>query len=147
MAEMASETGFILEGFPRSLPQAAALQDMLAQHGMPLMFVLHLQVDPEAVVKRLSGRRTCASCGEIYNVYYKPTKQEGVCDVCGHTELMHRADDHESSIRQRLGVYDEQTKPLLSYYEELGLLRTVDASGPPSEVADSVGGVFQSFAA
>ncbi len=139
-----AEAGFILDGFPRSLAQAEALQEILERNRRDLAFVLHLHVDLEAVVKRLSGRRTCAQCGEIFNIYFKPTAKEGVCDVCGHTELLHRADDHESSIRQRLDVYDAQTRPLLSFYEQLGLLRTVEAAGSESEVARSVEQVFQS---
>ncbi len=147
LGSMAADAGFILDGFPRTDAQARALQDMLARLGRPLDFVLHLHVALEAVVTRLSGRRACANCGEIYNIHYKPTKVAGICDVCGHTHMIQRPDDNETSIRQRLGVYSEQTSPLLAYYEELGLLRTISASGTAAEVAELVDEAIRPFAA
>lgn len=136
--------GFLLDGFPRSVGQAEGLNELLSKRNTPLSFVLNLDVDLEAVVKRLSGRRTCSSCGEIYNVYFGPPKQEGICDKCGTKTLEQRADDNEESIRKRLDVFTEQTAPLLSYYEQRGLLRQVDASGSVSEIATSIDTVVQS---
>ncbi len=134
-----STRGFLFDGFPRSLNQGEQLQRILAQRDIPLSFVLHLQIEPEAVVKRLSGRRNCDNCGRIYNVYFDPPNIEGQCDDCGKAgRLMQRADDNEQSIRHRLNVYESETEPLLTFYEDADLLRTVDASGSVAEVADAV---------
>ncbi len=135
--------GFLLDGFPRSIAQAEGLKDLLAARSSPLNFVLNLQVDQEAVVKRLSGRRTCSICGRIYNIYFGPPQSEGVCDSCQKESLMQREDDNEKSIRHRLKVFNEQTAPLLSYYENLGVLHTVDASGTVSEIAERIEEIIQ----
>ena len=135
--------GFLLDGFPRSIAQAEGLEDLLAVRNSPLNFVLNLQVDQEAVVKRLSGRRTCSICGRIYNIYFGPPQSEGVCDSCQKESLMQREDDNEKSIRHRLEVFNEQTAPLLSYYENLGVLHTVDASGTVSEIAERIEAIIQ----
>ena len=136
--------GFLLDGFPRSLPQAEMLDKILAKHKVPLMLVLHLQIDHQAVVKRLSGRRNCPNCGRIYNVHFDPPKVPGQCDDCRENGvLVHRADDNEESIKHRLKVYDSQTKPLLNYYQDAGLLQTVDASGPPELIAETVAIVIE----
>ncbi len=130
--------GFLLDGFPRSLNQAEGLNQILAESQLPLTFVLHLDIAQEAVVKRLSGRRTCIACGRIFNIYFNPPKK-GSCDDCNdEPELMQRSDDNEESIKHRLNVYDQQTKPLLDFYEDLGLLRTVDASGTVEQIAQDV---------
>ncbi|MXW47291.1 MAG: adenylate kinase [Gammaproteobacteria bacterium] len=131
--------GFLFDGFPRNSNQAEQLQVILAERNVPLLFVLHLQVDPIAVVKRLSGRRNCSNCGRIYNIYFDPPQVEGQCDDCGSTGvLFQRADDNEASIRNRLDVYESETAPLLEYYERAELLVTVDASGDLDEVAEAV---------
>ncbi len=131
--------GFLFDGFPRNSNQAEQLQVILAERNVPLLFVLHLQVDPTAVVKRLSGRRNCSNCGRIYNIYFDPPQVEGQCDDCGSTGvLFQRADDNEASIRNRLDVYESETAPLLEYYERAELLVTVDASGDLDEVAEAV---------
>ncbi len=136
--------GFLLDGFPRSLTQAESLDRILAEKQLPLTFVLHLDIAQDAVVKRLSGRRTCLECGRIYNVFFSPPKVEGRCDDCGReSELMQRSDDNEESIKHRLEVYDQQTKPLLDFYEDLGLLRTVDAAGSVEQIAEDVERVIQ----
>ncbi len=136
------DSGFILDGFPRSITQAEVLQEVLAKRKRSLSFVLHLHVDLELVVKRLSGRRTCANCGEIYNIFFKPSELPDICDLC-NGELIHRADDNEESIRQRLDVYKEQTTPVLSFYENLRLLKTVDAAGSEKSIAQNVDMIFR----
>ncbi len=131
--------GFLFDGFPRSLIQAEQLQIILAERDVPLTFVLHLHIDPAAVVKRLSGRRNCSNCGRIYNIYFDPPQVEGQCDDCGSTGvLFQRADDNEASIRNRLDVYESETAPLLEFYEKAELLVTADASGELAEVAEAV---------
>ena len=131
--------GFLLDGFPRSIVQAEQLDLILRQKRCELNFVLHLSVEDEALIKRLSGRRTCRSCGKIYNIHFSPPKVEGQCDECGHSgKLMHRTDDNIDSIKHRLTVYNEETKPLLDYYENSGLLRTVDASQSVMNIAEDV---------
>ena len=136
--------GFLFDGFPRSQTQAEQLHEILAERNMPLSFVLHLHIDSEAVVKRLSGRRTCLHCGRIYNVYFDPPQVEGRCDDCPDAEpLNQRTDDNEQSIRHRLSVYESETSPLLDYYTRAALLRTVDASGGVNEIAEAVGAIIQ----
>lgn len=115
MLQGSTEAGAIFDGFPRTLPQAEALDKLLADLGQPLDAVVALNVDDEALVKRLSGRRSCPKCGAVYNVYSERPKTEDVCDRCG-TALVHRTDDLESTVRRRLQVYQEQTAPLIAYY-------------------------------
>ncbi len=136
--------GFLFDGFPRSLNQAEHLQAILQDRTVPLDFVLHLHIEPEAVVKRLSGRRNCENCGRIYNVYFDAPQIEGQCDDCGTAgQLIQRADDNEQSIRHRLNVYESETAPLLGFYEDANLLETVDASGNVVEIAEQVDRVIQ----
>jgi adenylate kinase len=120
--------GFMLDGFPRTLPQAEALDRLLSKLGIALDAVIELEVSDEVVVKRLTSRRVCKSCGEIYNTVMKPSKVEGVCDKCGG-EVIQRDDDKESVIRNRLAVFHGQTAPLIDYYRNKKLLVTVDATG------------------
>ena len=120
--------GFLLDGFPRTTPQAEALDLLLEKLGIALDAVVELDVDDEVVVQRLTTRRGCISCGEIYNTLFKPTKVECVCDKCGG-EVIQRDDDKESVIRNRLSVFHEQTAPLIEYYRNKGILLTVDATG------------------
>jgi adenylate kinase len=119
--------GFILDGFPRTIPQAEALGEMLARKGLTLDAVIALQVDEEKLIERISGRFTCAKCGALYNKDGQQPKVAGVCDVCGSTEFVHRPDDNAEALKVRLEAYRQQTAPILPYYEERGLLRTVDA--------------------
>ena len=131
--------GFLLDGFPRSIHQAEELDVILATRNSPLNFVLHLAIEHEALVKRLSGRRTCTVCGRIYNIYFNPPIVEGSCDDCGEAgELFQRVDDNEESIKHRLSVYDTETKPLLGNYKQAGLLRSVDASGSVPDIAEEI---------
>lgn len=131
------ENGFILDGFPRTVPQADALQATLVELGKGLNAVVSLAVDVEALVERLTGRRTCRNCGRGFHVKYDPPRQAGLCDACGG-ELYQRDDDQESTIRNRLGVYQEQTSPLIDYYRKAGLLRTIDGMQEIGEVGRQI---------
>ena len=119
------ESGFILDGFPRTVPQADALAGNLDELDKNLDAVISLEVDIEALVERLTGRRTCRECGRGYHIAFDPSKAEGVCDACGG-ELFQRDDDQEETIRKRLDVYNEQTSPLTDYYADAGLLKSLD---------------------
>jgi adenylate kinase len=127
--------GFLLDGFPRNVPQAEVLDQMLLEMGTSLSVVLELVVDDEEVVRRLSGRRTCRACGHIWHLDFDPPAVEGVCDRC-QGELFQRDDDKPETIRHRLEVYYEQTAPLVNYYAERGLLVGIDAMGPVDDVTD-----------
>lgn len=118
--------GFILDGFPRTLKQAEALTEMFVQESLKINAVLEFEVDDKALVERISGRFSCAKCGAGYHDSYKPTKQAGTCDECGTTEFTRRKDDNAETVAKRLDAYHEQTAPLLPYYENMGILRTVD---------------------
>jgi len=116
-----AQKGFILDGFPRNLAQAEALAALLNTMGKPLDRVIFFEVDRDQLVKRITGRRTCASCGATYNIYFAPPQKEGVCDVCGSTDLVQRSDDNEETVGNRLEVYDKQTKPLIDFYAHQGI--------------------------
>lgn len=128
--------GFILDGFPRTVPQAQALETALADVGRPLDACLKFMVSDGVAVKRLAGRWTCTRCKRTYNEEFKPPKVPGVCDVCGG-ELTKRSDDDEQTVRRRLDVYRRQTEPLEFYFWERGLLREVDAEGTEDEVTEA----------
>lgn len=129
--------GFILDGFPRTLPQADALQATLVALGKELDAVVSLEVDVDALVERLVGRRSCPSCGAGYHVRFDPPRQEGVCDRCG-AGLIQREDDQETTIRNRMEVYRQQTAPLVDYYGKAGLLRSVDGMLPITQVGQAL---------
>jgi adenylate kinase len=129
LAEADTQNGFILDGFPRSSPQASALDSMLAELSQPLDTALLIKVDFGNLVKRLTGRRTCSSCGQMYNIYFSPPQQDSVCDRCGGKDLAHRADDNEETISNRLQVYQDQTEPLIQYYGAQDKLASVDGEG------------------
>jgi adenylate kinase len=135
LAEPDADKGFILDGFPRTVAQAEALERALDGAGEPLTAVIKFSVGGEIAVRRLLGRFTCANCGRTYHVEFKPPAQEGVCDVCG-AELERRADDDELTVRRRIAVYREQASPLEQFYVERDLLYQVDAEGTPDEVID-----------
>jgi adenylate kinase len=129
--------GFILDGFPRTTPQAEALDRKLADLGRSLTGVLLIDVSDEEVVRRLSGRRVCSEGGHVYHVEFNPPEQEGVCDVDG-SELIQRDDDKPDVIRHRLDQYHAKNEPLVDYYDRQSLLRRIDGTASPDEVADSV---------
>jgi adenylate kinase len=130
--------GFILDGFPRTVPQAEALDAMLKEKGLRLDHVIELKVDDALLVERISGRFTCASCGEGYHDSFKRPKVEGVCDVCGGTQFTRRADDKAETVGARLQAYHKQTAPLLPYYAAQGKLRSVDGMADMSAVTASL---------
>jgi adenylate kinase len=129
--------GFVLDGFPRNIAQAEALERRLHELGLPLDLVLAFLIDDEEVVRRIAGRRVCLSCQTPYHVDTGPPTREGVCDACGG-RVVQRDDDREEVVRRRLEVYHASTKPLIDFYAERGLLREVDGSGPKEEVAARV---------
>jgi adenylate kinase len=130
-----AQAGFLLDGFPRNVPQAETLKKLLSSWDTRLDLVLELVVDDDEVVRRLSGRRTCRRCGRVWHVNFDPPSQPGTCDVCGG-ELFQRDDDREETIRHRLEVYQQQTAPLVSYYADEGILLGIDATGPVEEVTE-----------
>ncbi|MGB9618958.1 MAG: adenylate kinase [Armatimonadota bacterium] len=131
------DDGFILDGFPRTIAQAEALDEALANLGRSLEAVVNLRVDRDELIRRLSGRRVCPSCGEPYHVDSKPPKEAGKCDLCG-AELIQRDDDKPEAVANRLQVYEAKTAPLLDYYQSRGLLHDVDAVGGIDEVLDRI---------
>ncbi len=137
------ENGYLLDGYPRTIPQADALEDILGEISKPLEVVINIDVSDEEVVKRISGRRTC-SCGESYHVMFNPPEKEGVCNACG-AQLYQRDDDSEDVVRQRLAVYNEKTKPLINYYEEKGLLVNVDGNGSVDEVFETISEIMDRY--
>ena len=125
--------GYIFDGFPRTVAQAEALDNVLEGLSTKLDAVVSIDVPEDEVVKRLSGRRTCKNCGTLYHVIYNPSAKEGICDKCGG-ELFQRDDDNETTIRQRLSVYQKQTAPLIEYYSKQDLVKTVPGIGAPEEI-------------
>jgi adenylate kinase len=127
--------GAILDGFPRTIAQAQFLDAMLERTGLGEPLVLNIQVENEFVIKRLTGRRTCRTCGEIYNIHMNPPRQDGICDNDGG-RLIQRADDNEEAIRIRLKAYEKDTLPLIDYYQRRNALRQVDGTGAPEAIAE-----------
>ncbi|MBW2039351.1 MAG: adenylate kinase [Deltaproteobacteria bacterium] len=125
--------GFILDGFPRTLPQAEALDATLNAMERGIDHVVSIEVDKDELIRRLTGRRTCRSCGAMYHTIFDPPKRDGICDKCGG-ELYQRDDDKEETIRARLQVYEKQTSPLIEYYRKKGLLRSIDGAGQIKEI-------------
>ena len=134
-----AEKGFILDGFPRTIAQAEALDRLLAERGKTLDAVVEMQVDDDALVKRIIGRFTCANCGEGYHDDFKMPKVQGVCDRCGATQFLRRRDDNEEVVRSRLEAYHAQTKPLINYYEKQGKLKSVDGMAEIGAVHRAIG--------
>jgi adenylate kinase len=129
--------GYILDGFPRNTAQAEALDKMLAALNMSLTAALSVDVPFEDLMKRLTGRRTCKACGQMYNMYFKPPAKEGACDKCGG-ELFQRDDDKEATIKKRLEVYSAQTEPLIGYYKNKGIVKSVSGTGSIDEIFKKV---------
>jgi adenylate kinase len=139
-----AQAGFLLDGFPRNVPQAETLKKMLAEWDTRLNVVLELVVDDDEVVRRLSGRRTCRRCGHVWHILFDPPSRQGICDECGG-ELFQRDDDREATIRHRLDVYQEQTSPLISFYADEGNLLGLDATGPVEEITDRAMAALRPF--
>ena len=131
------DNGYILDGFPRTIAQAEALEGMLSEMGSRIDHVVNISVNDEEIVKRLTGRRTCPACGAGYHIHFDPPEKEGVCDKCGGV-LIQRDDDTEGTIRSRLKVYRDQTEPLISFYDGKGLLRTIPGEGGMEEIFKSI---------
>lgn len=131
------KNGFLLDGFPRTIPQAEALDEGLAKRGLKLDRVLNIDVDKDSLVKRLSGRRVCPNCGASYHIDNNPPKVEGICDVC-QTPIIQREDDKEQTVLDRIKVYDSQTKPLVDFYNKQDLVFTVDGTLPIDEITNKL---------
>jgi adenylate kinase len=134
--------GIILDGFPRTVPQAEALDSMLSRKGLKLDHVIEMTVDEAALVDRIAGRFTCAKCGASYHDRYHRPRQEGVCDGCGSHEFLRRADDRPEAVTRRLATYRELTAPILPYYRAKGVLRTVDGMAPIDAVTRQIEGIL-----
>lgn len=134
-------SGFILDGFPRTIPQADALISLLNGIGKKIDFVISLDVDNQELIKRLSGRRTCPACGKGFHVIYDKPELEGICDSCG-TLLVQRDDDSEHTVISRLKVYEEQTSSLKSYFKDLAILYSVSGSGSISDIQSQIGSII-----
>ena len=129
--------GYVLDGFPRTIPQAEALDKALAAIGEKMDYAIDVDVPDENIVHRMSGRRACVGCGATYHLEYAPTKTEGICDACGK-ELILRDDDKPETVKKRLGVYHEQTQPLIDYYTNAGILKTVDGTIDINDVFEAI---------
>jgi adenylate kinase len=144
LAEPDAAEGFLLDGFPRTVPQAEALDAMLAEGGRAITHVVAIDVPADELVQRIAGRRSCAVCGKIYNVVFDPPRADGVCDLDGG-ELVQRADDNEETVRNRIGVFEQQTAPLVGYYTDKGVLQSAFGGGKrPDEVYEQVGQILAS---
>ena len=143
LAEPDTKAGVILDGFPRTTVQAEALDALLARQHQSVDAAISLEVEDEAMVARVSGRYTCANCGEGYHDSFKQPEVAGVCDKCGGTEFKRRADDNADTVRSRLEAYHAQTAPLIEYYADKGVLRRVDAMGDIAKIAEELGGIVE----
>lgn len=129
--------GYVLDGFPRTIPQAESLDAALAKNGEKMEYAIDVDVPDENIVKRMGGRRACVGCGATYHIVYNPTKTEGVCDACGE-KLILRDDDKPETVQKRLGVYHDQTQPLIDYYTKAGILKSVDGTVDMEDVFQSI---------
>jgi adenylate kinase len=131
------KNGYILDGFPRTPAQAASLEKLASEQGNTIVAVL-IDVPYDMLEKRMTGRRNCPVCGEIYNIYFKPPRNDNVCDFHPQAQLVHRADDNVETVKARLATYEEQTRPLIEYYRKAGLLRTVDGTREPEKIYQEI---------
>ena len=131
------KNGYVLDGFPRTIPQAEALTDALEKLGQKMDYAIDVDVPDENIVRRMGGRRACVDCGATYHIEYAPTKVEGVCDKCGGSLIL-RDDDKPETVLKRLGVYHEQTQPLIDYYTQAGILKEVDGTVDINDVFASI---------
>lgn len=129
--------GYVLDGFPRTIPQAESLDAVLAKKGEKMEYAIDVDVPDENIVNRMGGRRACVGCGATYHVVYNPTKTEGICDACGE-KLILRDDDKPETVQKRLDVYHQQTQPLIDYYNKAGILKTVDGTVDMEEVFKAI---------
>ena len=131
------KNGYVLDGFPRTIPQAEVLDEKLSDLGEKVDYAINVDVPDENIVNRMSGRRACLNCGATYHIVSIPPKKEGICDVCG-SELVLRDDDKPETVQNRLKVYHDQTQPLINFYEKKGVLRSVDGTLPMEEVFTAI---------
>ena len=131
------EKGYVLDGFPRTIPQAESLDAVLKDMGQKIDYAINVEVPDENIVKRMSGRRACVSCGATYHVQFNAPKQDGICDTCGE-KLVLRDDDKPETVQKRLNVYHEQTQPLIDYYQKAGVLKEVDGTKNMEEVFQDI---------
>lgn len=129
--------GFVLDGFPRTIPQAEALDAALTKIGQAMDYAIDVDVPDENIINRMSGRRACLNCGATYHLVSIPPKKEGICDTCGN-ELVLRDDDQPETVKKRLDVYHEQTQPLIDYYQKKGILKSVDGTQPMEQVFEAI---------
>ena len=142
MSQPDIKTGVVFDGFPRTPAQAEALDGMLSERGQKVDAVIEMKVEDEELVKRISGRFTCASCGKGYHDSFDKPKKNGICDVCGGTQFTRRADDNEKTVRDRLMVYNKQTAPLVNYYAKRGNLHSVDGMADIKVVTAAIGRIL-----
>lgn len=135
------KNGFVLDGFPRTIPQAEALDQALAKIGEKMDYAIDVDVPDENIVKRMGGRRACLNCGATYHIVSIPTKAEGICDKCGNPVVL-RDDDKPETVQKRLTIYHEQTQPLIDYYSGQGILRSVDGTRPMEDVFAEIVGIL-----
>lgn len=125
--------GYVLDGFPRTIPQAESLKEALSKRNEAIDYAIDIEVPDEVIEERMTGRRSCPSCGATYHLVFNPCSRKGVCDACG-AALVQRADDQPETVKKRLAVYHEQTKPLIDYYEREGVLKCIDGTQKPEDV-------------
>lgn len=142
IAQDDAKEGYVLDGFPRTIPQAEALTKALNARGEALDYAIDIEVPDENIVKRMGGRRACLGCGATYHLMFNPPKKDGVCDVCGK-ELILRDDDKPETVQKRLNVYHDQTQPLIQYYSEAGILKEVDGTKDINEVFDAIVSILE----
>lgn len=139
---MGPETGAIFDGYPRTAAQAESLDAILAKHGRSLDHVIELEVDEDALVERITGRFSCANCGEGYHTNFKPTKVWGICDVCSSSEFKHRPDDNAETVRTRMAEYRAKTAPILPHYEARGIVSRVDGMAAIEDVTEAIDAIL-----